>query len=541
MLGFFSAPAKTVAGAALVLAIFAVLSRLLGLFRDRLLASTFGAGDTLDIYYASFRVPDFLYSLLILGAISAAFIPIITEVFEKESSRKAWKITSDLLFVVGSAIITLSILGAIFMPYLAALIAPGFTGEKKELFIELSRIMFLSPVFLGLSAVFGGILVSRRCFFAYSIAPILYNCGIILGVLFFVPKFGIAGLAWGVVSGAAAHCLAQFIFAKRQGWTLVIPGADIFKDPYNRRIGRLMVPQTLSMATNQLNFFVITIFASFLATGSIAVYNFANNLQSIALGLFGVSFGIAVFPKLSTQAARKEWGDFSRTVQKTALRVLYFVVPISIFLIILRAQIVRVVLGSGDFGWQDTEMTFQVLAILSASLFAQSLLPLLSRSFYSFQDTSTPLIISLMSQIVNITLALFLYKPFGIYGLAAAFSAASIFNAMALSISLFRRLDRIRETPILADFGKICAAAMFAGIAAQLAKTVVGSFVDLNTFAEVFLQLTLSLLLGVCVYLIASYVFRIEEFFDFRKQIYTRMFRKSPMGDALGKNNLADM
>lgn len=522
-----ASPSQTVAGAALLLAIFSVGSRVLGLIRDRVLASRFGAGDALDVYYASFRIPDLLYSFLVLGALSAAFIPVFTEMMEKGETKHAWKLTSDMVVFIGGVMVIASVACVFFMPHLAMFIAPGFEGEKREALILLSRIMFLSPFFLGLSAVFGGVLVAKRYFFAYSLAPLLYNAGIIFGAVVLVPLWGLNGLAWGVVTGSFFHCLTQMTAARRLGLRVTFSTFAVWKDREIRRIIKLMTPQALAMASNQVSFFVVTLFASFLSTGSLAVYNFANNLQSIPLGLVGVSFGVAVFPKLSSLAAKAQWQEFSNTIEKTILRILYFVVPISAILVLLRAQIVRVVLGAGSFDWADTEFTFQVLAILSLSLFAQSLLPLLSRCFYSLQDTRTPLYVSLFSQTINVGLAALFFRSWGVHGLAVAFSVSSIVNSLLLVLLLRYKIPHYKQTYLVPVITRIVIASLLAALAAQFAKTVVGSVAKIDTFPEVFFQLCASLTVAAAVYGAASYFLGIEEFNDLRTKLYIRMFGKS--------------
>ena len=229
-------PISTVAGAALLLAIAGLLSRLLGLIRDRILASMFGAGDVLDIYYASFRIPDFLYGVLVLGALSAAFIPVFTKVYTKESPQNAWKLTSDFLILLVGAIGVIGFFAMLFMPILIYGIAPGFEGEKREMAILFSRIMLLSPILLGASAVFGGVLIARKSFLAYSLAPIFYNIGIIFGALVLVDIWGLPGLAWGVVIGAFMHFCIQMPATFRSGYVFLLPKEFPWKNKQVKKI-----------------------------------------------------------------------------------------------------------------------------------------------------------------------------------------------------------------------------------------------------------------------------------------------------------------
>lgn len=519
-----NSPMKTVAGAAFVLAVFGIASRVLGLLRDRILASQFGAGDTLDAYYAAFRIPDLLYNLLVLGALSAAFIPVFTEVIETKTQQRAWKLTSSVLLFLVVLMVALSVLGVVFLPWIVPLITPGFDAAKQQLVESFIRIMFLSPIFLGASAVLGGVLVSRRCFWAYSVAPLFYNAGIIFGATVGIRLWGVMGLAWGVAIGAFLHFTVQLVSARRIGFVFAVERFRLWKDEYVRRIIALMIPRTLTVAANQINLFVITIYASTLASGSLAVFNFANNLQSVPLALFGISFATAAFPRLSEFSAKKDKKNFSRTLYRTLKRILLFVVPVTALLLVLRAQIVRVTLGTGAFDWEDTMLTFDVLGILAVSLFAQSLLPLLARSFYSLQDTKTPFFIALFSEALNAVLAFVLIRAWGVYGLAASFSLAAVAQMILMGIFLRRNVGCPKHEGVGRFLVKVVVASLLATIAAQAMKGFWGTVTTLSTFWEVLAQLVFSGGVGTLVFLFAAAWLRIDEFDDMRKKAMEKIF-----------------
>lgn len=505
-----SQPSNSINSAALVIAAAGVLSRVLGLARDRILAAQFGAGDTLDVYYAAFRVPDLVYNLLILGALSAAFIPVFTGLIAREEKKEAWELANNLLTVALFVLLVLSAVFALFTPQLMKLITPGFSGEKMSQVVHLTRIMFLSPILLGVSGIFGGILNSFKRFLVYSLAPILYNLGIIVGVLFFVKPFGVAGLAWGVVLGAFLHMFIQYPAVRITGFDFQIVFG--FKNKNLRKIIALMIPRTMGLAVTQINLLIITVIASTLAAGSLSVFSFANNLQSFPLGVFGIPFALAVFPVLSRHFARDERSEFVRHFSKTFRQILYFVIPASVLFIVLRAQIVRVVLGSGQFDWEDTILTFQCLGIFSASLFAQSLIPLLARSFYALQNTRVPFFTGLVSEISNLVLAVYLAREFGVLGLVWAFSASSVINMFLLFLILRRKMDGLDGEKIFFSAGRILFSALVAGLAAQLAKYAVEPRVDIDTFLGILFQLVASGAAGIAAYLFLSKFLHLEEF-----------------------------
>lgn len=504
-----STPSKSLASAAFVIAAAGVASRLLGLVRDRILASQFGAGDALDIYYAAFRVPDLIYNLLILGALSAAFIPVFTSLLAREEENEAWELVNLFLTTALVFLVVLAAVLAIFAPYLVKIITPGFPPEKMQSVVALTRIMLLSPIFLGISGIFGGILNSFKRFLIYSLAPLLYNLGIIFGALFFVKPFGIAGLAWGVVLGAFLHLAIQYPNVKLVGMKY-FPRLD-FRNKNLRRVITLMVPRTMGLAVTQINLLVITIIASTLSAGSLAIFNFANNLQSVPLGFLSVPFVLAIFPTLSHLAAKENWEEFVANFSKVFRQILFFIVPASVLMLVLRAQIVRIVLGAGKFDWEDTILTFQALGIFSVSLFAQCLVPLLARSFYAIHNTRIPFYTGLAAEAVNLVLAIFLSRHFGILGLVWAFSSASIVNMFLLILILRKRFDNLDDKKIISVVLKIALAALAAGLAAQLTKYFASFYLNLDIFIGVAAQLLAASIIGIAVYLTLAHIFRLEE------------------------------
>ena len=518
---------RTVGGAALVIAIFGVVSRLLGFIRDRILAGTFGAGDVLDAYYAAFRIPDFLYGLLVAGALSAAFVPVFTELREKKNETSAWELASGVLFLLLLLLGVVSAFSAIFAASIMHAIVPGFSPEKQSLSTNLTRVMLIGPLFLGMSAVFGSVLVSFRNFIVFSLAPVFYNVGIIFGALVLSRFFGPSGLALGVVLGTVLHALIQYPSVRRTGFVVSFRMALIA----NRevwRVVRLMVPRSLGIAVGQVSFLVVTFFASVLASGTLAAFTLANNIQSVPLGLFGVAFSLAAFPTLSGFAAKDERRRFSDMLMKTSRKVLFFVIPVSFMMIALRAQIVRVILGTGHFDWDDTRMTFEILGALSVSLFAQSLVPLFARAFFSLQDTKTPLLLAVFSEAVHIAVLAAFVGQWGPISLAVSFSVASVVNALLLYVFLRKRIDGWDDRAFFMSTSKVTLASLMALLAVQSGKFFFGlGNVELDTFFDVFSELLLSGTLGIAAFIGAAWMLKIEELESVRCFIISR-FLKQP-------------
>ena len=527
---FFNRQTNNITSAALLVGIFSLASRVLGIVRDRILASQFGASATLDIYYSAFRIPDLIYNLLILGALSAGFIPVLTGLikdFNGDSKRDlfnwfnkpAWDLVSNLLNSLFLILLGLSILGEIFTPQLIRVISPGFSPADQLATVKLTRIMFLSPIFLGLSGVLGGVLQSFKNFLIYSLAPIMYNVGIIIGAWWLVPIWGVTGLAWGVALGAILHFIIQLpaVLALGYRYRLFINWGDT----HLRQIARMMVPRTLSLAISQINLLVITIIASVLPSGSLAVFNFANNLQSFPVGIFGISFAVAAFPVLSQFAFNQE--KLIKNFSVTVRQILFFIIPATILIITLRAQIIRVILGAGNFNWEDTVLTMNALGFFALSLFAQALVPLLTRVFYARHDSRTPLYVGFLVVVVNVLLSLFLSKKMGVAGLALAFSLGNILNFILLWLWLWAKLGDLDQKRILVSVLKFSAAGIGCGFMVQGSKVLFSPYVNMHAFWGVATQGLASGLIGLLGYIIFCHFLKTEELGHFLTLISHRL------------------
>jgi len=520
---------KTVFSAAFILAITALLSRVLGLIRDRLLAGKFGAGNELDIYFTAFRLPDLVYNILIMGAVSSAFIPIFAQYFKKDE-KEAWQLTSGIFTWIVLILIGLSIILIVFAPQVISLIAPGFSGIKKQSTVELTRIMFLSPLLLGVSSILSGVLQYFRRFLVYSLAPIMYNLGIILGILFFVPKMGLVGLAWGVVLGAFLHFIIQ------------LPSAIYSGMKFNKFLGfhqgikkmlQLTIPRTIGLAGTQINALVITSIASSLTIGSVAIFNLSNNLQYVPIGIIAISFSVAVFPRLAELSAEENKEKFSNDFFMAFNQILYLVLPITTMFFVLRAQIIRLILGTGQFNWVDTRLTAAALGVFAISIFAQSLIPLVSRAFYSLQDTKTPVSISLIGVGLNILMSFgFVWilnrvnifseifstifklngiKSIAILGLPLAFSVSSIFNFMVLMRFFNKKIKKYNTGKVFKSVFKIVISCIPMAFVIYGLLRVFNLIFDTTTFIGLLFQTGLSAVTGIGVYFLVSMIFKLPE------------------------------
>ncbi|MDX9893070.1 MAG: murein biosynthesis integral membrane protein MurJ [Patescibacteria group bacterium] len=521
---------KSITAAAIILGSASLVSRVLGILRDRILAGEFGAGNELDIYFAAFRIPDFIFNILVLGALSAGFIPVFASYLNKK--EKAWELVNNILHILSFCLILISILVFILAPWLVKIIAPGFSPSQLATTAGMTRIMFLSPILLGISGIFGSILQSLKRFFVYSLAPILYNLGIIIGALFFTEHLGIFGLAWGVILGAFMHLLIQLVAVVSLGyhyqWQFNLNDKNL------RRILKMMVPRTLTLIVSQINFLAITIIGSTLTVGSITIFNFANNIQSFPLGLFAISFAIAAFPTLAELANKKR--QFINTLSLTIRQILFLIIPSSVLLIVLRAQVVRVVLGSGRFDWEDTVLTLETLALFAVSLFAQALILVLSRAFFALEDSKTPFYTGLISVFSNIILALMLSEKFGVAGLALAFSMSTVLNFILLLLILHYRLGQLDGDKISLAVIKIVIATFMMAITAQAIKYPIGQLFGTETFIGIGAQLLLASLGGGLAFLTTAYLLRTEELNTYLESLRKKFLKRPNVPEEIIEN-----
>jgi len=343
----------------------------------------------------------------------------------------------------------------------------------------------------------------------FALAAVMYNLGIIFGIICLVKILGPLGLAWGVVIGASLHLLIQLPAVLRAGfkWQPLLG----LKNKAVRRIGKLMLPRTLGLAGGQINQLVITVIASTLMAGSLAVFNLAFNLQSVPIGIFAVSLAITAFPAMSESFNQQNKVQFLYRFSITVRRILWLIIPVSIFIIALRIQIVRLVLGAGRFDWQDTILTANALGIFAISLFAQGLIPLLARAFYAFQNTKIPVIISLVSVSLNIIGSIVLAPKFGVIGLVAAFTVANMAQIILLLVALRQKIGHLDEKKIILSTSKIVTATVGAVACLQAAKYIVGNEVNMQTFMGVLTQFISAGTVGSIVYLIISWLLGSEE------------------------------
>jgi putative peptidoglycan lipid II flippase len=519
--------ARILAQASLVLTVAALASRVLGWVRLLVIGSQFGASRELDAYFAAFRIPDAIFQLVVAGALSAALIPVFQGYRARENEQEAWRLASSVINLVLIGLAGFSLLMAIFAPWIVPLVTPGFDAPTTELTIRMTRVMLLSPVFIGMGAVVSGILNSYERFAVPAIAPLLYNLAIIGAAIFLAPVMGVEGLAVGVAIGSLAHLLVQLpnLAAVGQRYDLTIS----LHHPGVRRVAWLMGPRTLGLAAVQINFIASTLLASGLPEGSVTAYNYAFQLMQVPVGVVGVSIAVVLFPRLSRDAALGRVRDV-RAQLATALRILLFIAaPLTAVMTVLREPLTAVFFQYGLFSAQSTQRTAEALLFFTIGLGAQTLVPLLARTFYALQDTRTPVIWAIAAVALNVPLMAWLAGPMGVGGLALALTITATLEVIGLLWALRQRLNGVQGGELLGSLARSTVAAVAAALVLlgglQLAQAGFASLLA-HGLGRLIVLLALSAM-GPAIFVLVAAALRSPELGELRRLLQGR-FRRSP-------------
>jgi putative peptidoglycan lipid II flippase len=432
---------------AVIVALSFVLSRVLGLAREIILARQFGTGREMDAYVSAFRIPDLLFLVVMAGAFGAAFIPVFGEYLARGDQQRAWRLASAVLTWAGITVLVLSALAFVLARPLMHVVAPGFDQETEDLAVELMRILLLSPVFLGFGIAAKGILEAHNRFTLPAIAPLIYNFAIIIGALFFVDDFGIHAVSWAVIIGALGHMLVQVPGLVRAGIR--------FQPTVNRQVeglrevARLFGPRVVGLAVFQVNFIAVTAFASTTGAESVAAINYAWQLLMLPHGVLALSISTVVFPTLAALHSTGEREGFRSTLDRTLRPLLFLSIPSGIGLLLLRKPIVQVIFQGGDFDAASTDLVIAPLAWFAAGLVGYALTEILTRVFYATRDTVTPVATGVLTVVLNLVLCALFMESLGYTGLALALSATTAAEAVILLLFLRRRIGHV----VRPDFG----------------------------------------------------------------------------------------
>ena len=459
-----SATRQIARGAGLVMAAF-VFSNLVGLTRQILMTAAFGTEADMEAFNAANRVSEILFNLLAGGALASAFIPTFTSLLTVKDQQGAWKLASAVTNILLVILTLASALAAVFAPIIVRyILAPGFADDptKSELTIELMRVMLPTVVIFGLSGVAMGVLNSHQSFFVPALAPLMYQLGMIFGILVLSPSMGIFGLAWGVVIGASLHILLQIPFLTRLGGRYYATFG--FKNPAVHEVARLMGPRLLGVAVVQLNFLVNTRLASYMLEGSVTAIVLAFSLLLMPQAAIAQSIAIAALPTFSAQVALGKLDQMRATLATSLRVVLLLSVPATMGLILLREPIIVLLYQHGEFGTDSTQLVSWALLWFAAGLVGHAVVEIMARSFFALHDTKTPVAVGIAAMSLNVLFSILFsrwftqlgWMPHG--GLALANSVATALEMAGLLILMRRRLNGLEGRRIMRALVPACLA-----------------------------------------------------------------------------------
>jgi len=499
--------------AALVIALTYGISMILGIFRERLLVSRFFSccRENLDVYYAAFRLPDMIFQLVVIGALSAAFIPVFSEKLAK-NVKEANELASSFINLLLGFFLILAVAIFIAAKPISILITGNFTLSQIDLMTQMTRLMLLAQIFFLLSNFLSAMIQSHQRFLLPALSPIVYNLGIIASVFFLSKPLGIWSASVGVLIGAFFHLIIQIPLAIKLGfrYRLVLNWADAGV----RKMVRLMLPRTMALAASQVEATVSLFLATSLSTGSLTLYYLAQRLADLPVRLVGTSIGQAALPLLSLQLAEQKNEDFKKTLVQSLSQILYLSLPLTAVFLVLRVPFVRFAYGARSFPWEATITTGKTLAAITLSIFPQCAIQLLIRGFYALHDTTIPFFASVVSVIISIVLSLFFIFSLnlGIFGLALAFSISNLINFLLLIFLFHFKKEKFIGRGELLSWFKMAFASVIVALVTWGSMRLLDIFVfDTSRAFPLLLLTVISSLVGILVYFGLSKLFKLKE------------------------------
>ncbi len=487
--------------ASVIVSFSSLLSYAIGLYRDRIIATNFGTTAATDTYNASFLIPDLLFNLFIAGALAAAFLPIFTEYLIKDK-KEAFKIANTILTGGTLLIAFLAILAFAFMDRIIPSIFSHIHPEMQQNIINMTRIMLPSAVFFAISNTLGNVLMSYKHFSAYAISPILYNLGIILGVIFFGNSLGVYSAAVGVLSGAVLHCIVRIIDTFFTGYRYKAQLS--FSHPGFKKIVGLMIPRTISLIAWQINMYIFAFVGMKMIEGGLAAFNFARNIQSFAVSLFGIAFATAAFPYISSSISNGNKIAYTKSIQTTIQRILFFTIPSAVGIGLLSNEIVDLILSGGVFTEKSIALTGIILLFFAISIPFESLSHIFARSFFALKNTLTPMIINISGMTLIAIFTYFIAPQKGIEWFSIGFSIGFFLIIMLQFTFLRKYISKFDYKAFFSSFLKIALGSLFMAIIILISK-------PLQEYTIVKLAHLLRIALGATAYFLLTYLLKSPE------------------------------
>lgn len=502
---------KKLTGAAVIVMSSIVLSRLTGFIREMLVPSLIGVNMVSDAYTLAFKITGLVYDLLVGGAISAALIPILSGYIAKEDEENGWMAVGTFINVAMVAIVCGCLAGIVFAPQLVTLMAQNSDNVNIPLAVELTRILFPSIIFLMMAGLSNGVLNSYQRFAAAAYGPTIYNVGSALSIFLFAKsKWGVRGIAFGVMISSFIYFIFQFSFAYKN-FKLYKPKFYLKHDGFKRLVN-LAIPSLMSSAVVQINTIITSSFALQFFPGSLTALNAADRTWQMPYGVFAQGMGIAMLPTLSSYLAVGKIEEYKDTLIKGIKTVLLITIPAGVGFIVLREPIIRTMFKfTSHFNEETVKLTGSILMFFSIALLSQSIVTILNRAFYADNDTKTPLIIGITTIILNLILCtIFMrYTNLGVSGMALSYSTVSAVNAVLLLSMLNRRMKGIHIRRLVKFLVKVVPASVVMGIVLYFINHIIPG--ESNSKLIQIVNLTIEIAAGVLVYFTLVLILKVEE------------------------------
>ena len=507
---------------AVVLMIITFISKITGFLRDIILAQHFGASIVTDAYITALNIPVVLFTG-ISASLGTTYIPMYFKIKEEQGQEGVNKFTSNVLNIVLILSFIIIVLGTLFTPYIVKVFAMGFKGEELRITTEFSKILMPSIMFIAANGLVSSYLLSNGRFYISGIVSIPFNIICILAII--VGSFTNSyTMVWITLFAYMAQLIFQIPFLKKTGYKHNLK-VDV-KDNNVRNIIYLIIPVFLGSYVDQINNVINRTLASTLDTGSITALNYANKLNVFAIGILVISISTIMYPILSKFASQNNMKAFKGSLIRCINLVIIIMLPIMVGMMVFATPIVSLLFEGGSFSSRDTFLTSTALLFYALGMVSFGIRDMLSRGFYSLQDTKTPVKNAVAAVFVDIVFSIILVKIMGIGGLALSTSISVTFGAILLMVALRKKIGRLGIKSSVITFIKAITASLIMGLTVnKLYKfiiTIGDSFIDEKKHL-IFLGLTIATTIGALIYLILSVIFNIKEVKDVLKQLKSRI------------------
>jgi putative peptidoglycan lipid II flippase len=493
-------------------------SRLLGLLREWTVAHQIGSNAVTDTYYAAFTLPDFLNYLVAGGSLSLTFIPVFTQYLVEGREEEGWQAFSTVVTVMGLVLTALVLMGEIFAPQLVAVIAPGFPLEERARVIFLTRLMMPAQICFYLGSILSAVQYAKGQFVVPSLAPLIYNSGIILGGLLLSPRLGITGFAVGVLGGALVGNFLVQVYGARRAGASFSPNLHV-RHPGFVLFIKLAIPIMLALSLVFTDDWIIRWFGSYLIPASITWLSYAKTLMRVPLGVVGQAVGVASFPFLAQLYSEGKYEELNRTLNATLKGLVALLVPLSALTIALGTPLVHFVFSHTRLRGPDLNATASTLAMFAIGMFAWGAQNILARGFYAARDTLTPAIVGTALTFFSLPLYWLLVRHLQHRGLALASSCGIVVYTLFLFVLLNRRLANRGAADLIVFFFKIGVASALAGLACFELSHWLGSRIGWQTTLHALLVLVLLSAAGIILTAFFAKLLRVREIDTYLKRI----------------------